>query len=1026
LADAQSDKQRAEAEHKRALKQLLTMRESADSHKTEAERVQASFDDLKVRHETDIAQMRKTAAGLQREKSDLQTALEGLKADIAQKARVIASGIGSPITPAVRLGLDDDVFTGGTSRPRQRDTSTLRSPDVEAFDTSPDPSPLKDSVVPPAHHPANELDALKQSLAHAHRQMSSLRNSVQREKELKLEYRRRLTQEGGDSLDWEDDDMAEGSPNWRSSRPTPPHRSGRTSRGERSSKLTLAQKLGMAAAERALEDVSSPDHASLRGILDRDDDDEPPASIELNASRPTSVDGMDPAFANVLRTTTSSGDSWNKYLPMRQSVFPRRARGGATFGAEPRPTSLVEVAPAALSAELGAGPPDLSALGDDHTAYGYPYKVSTVEVGIQCEPYEHPTPPKRMTVDEAIQCEQTDIPPAVLTCDASVQFSLVTVSASTQTEPAPAPILNSASVGTDREAVAAHIDAGTCTLQPAMCDAGAQTANETLHSPPPMGWQDSVPVIVEPCEPPVTPIQQQILPTASQVAVPRASFYGRPASSVRPVAMLFEDESENETETESEYVDARENEPTPSSSIQDFHSFRDGGGASDSESVLTSVATAFVRGIQTRSRHDSHATTRAIILPPKPETKDAAMQTDTWSPPVLSTSTSSTITFQRSGMAQQFQFIPSSPVRTTASSVALAASVVKSPARESTSGRLRTASISGNAERRQDGAASDDITSSSLSSITNVDRTRPPTMSLPPPPSMPPPNTIPIRKASVPPVRPTSPPPPELIQRATTPTLGRQSSLMVPVTRTPGQSLGSQPTVAPLRHPASISSFRSTSNNGTRGARPGPPPPTFMDPTDDKRHMSQTSLVSGYSAPPSRRPSVASSRSSEKFAGLSTPRTPSNVMTSSTDPAVIHAITQTMIGEFLYKYTRRVVGKGHGEKRHKRFFWVHPYTKTLYWSSADPGASNVGESNAKSGSCAVPSDKMLLLTPSLCTAYIDAVKQVIDPNPLPPGLHQYSIIVYTPQREMKFTAPTKERHEIWFKVLAFRWILTVL
>lgn len=35
---------------------------------------------------------------------------------------------------------------------------------------------------------------------------------------------------------------------------------------------------------------------------------------------------------------------------------------------------------------------------------------------------------------------------------------------------------------------------------------------------------------------------------------------------------------------------------------------------------------------------------------------------------------------------------------------------------------------------------------------------------------------------------------------------------------------------------------------------------------------------------------------------------------------------------------------------------------------------------------------------------------------MPPGLYQYSIIVSTPQREMKFTAPTKERHDIWFSV----------
>lgn len=70
---------------------------------------------------------------------------------------------------------------------------------------------------------------------------------------------------------------------------------------------------------------------------------------------------------------------------------------------------------------------------------------------------------------------------------------------------------------------------------------------------------------------------------------------------------------------------------------------------------------------------------------------------------------------------------------------------------------------------------------------------------------------------------------------------------------------------------------------------------------------------------------------------------------SGTDPIIIHAITQTMIGEFLWKYTRKAIGKGHGERRHKRFFWVHPYTKTLYWSSSDPGSSNVNESSAKSG-----------------------------------------------------------------------------
>ena len=56
-----------------------------------------------------------------------------------------------------------------------------------------------------------------------------------------------------------------------------------------------------------------------------------------------------------------------------------------------------------------------------------------------------------------------------------------------------------------------------------------------------------------------------------------------------------------------------------------------------------------------------------------------------------------------------------------------------------------------------------------------------------------------------------------------------------------------------------------------------------------------------------------------------------------------------MIGEFLYKYSRKSFGRGYGQKRHKRFFWVHPSRKTLYWSLRDPGPSLNSESSAKSG-----------------------------------------------------------------------------
>lgn len=48
-----------------------------------------------------------------------------------------------------------------------------------------------------------------------------------------------------------------------------------------------------------------------------------------------------------------------------------------------------------------------------------------------------------------------------------------------------------------------------------------------------------------------------------------------------------------------------------------------------------------------------------------------------------------------------------------------------------------------------------------------------------------------------------------------------------------------------------------------------------------------------------------------------------------------------------------------------------------------------------------------------------AVRQVVDPNPFPAGLHSASIVVTTPSREVKFTAPTRERHDMWFNVSLF-------
>ncbi|KAF1800007.1 hypothetical protein FB192DRAFT_1286028 [Mucor lusitanicus] len=127
-------------------------------------------------------------------------------------------------------------------------------------------------------------------------------------------------------------------------------------------------------------------------------------------------------------------------------------------------------------------------------------------------------------------------------------------------------------------------------------------------------------------------------------------------------------------------------------------------------------------------------------------------------------------------------------------------------------------------------------------------------------------------------------------------------------------------------------------------------------------------------------------RSDESFTGFST--------NGGTDIQVISAITQTMIGEWMSKHTRRYVGGGISENKHQRFFWVHPYTGTLYWSSVEPGFEGNG-AKAKS-------------------AFIESVSAV--PSQDTTGASPMSLLIRTPKRDLKITAPSLERHELWLKV----------
>ncbi|KAI9779919.1 MAG: hypothetical protein M1839_007075 [Geoglossum umbratile] len=180
----------------------------------------------------------------------------------------------------------------------------------------------------------------------------------------------------------------------------------------------------------------------------------------------------------------------------------------------------------------------------------------------------------------------------------------------------------------------------------------------------------------------------------------------------------------------------------------------------------------------------------------------------------------------------------------------------------------------------------------------------------------------------------------------------------------------------------------------TPGSRSGTTPRPRFPTTGSRSEVS--------SPVPTRRSSISSftSELNQRFNIGSDGMPVAQGMESGTDPRMIQAITQTMIGEYLWKYTRKA---GRGEmsaNRHRRFFWVHPYTRTLYWSERDPQMAGRTELKAKS-------------------VAIEAVRVITDDNPMPPGLHRKSLVIITPGRAVQFTATTGQRHETWFNALSY-------
>ncbi|CCG24009.1 Num1 protein [Candida orthopsilosis Co 90-125] len=183
-----------------------------------------------------------------------------------------------------------------------------------------------------------------------------------------------------------------------------------------------------------------------------------------------------------------------------------------------------------------------------------------------------------------------------------------------------------------------------------------------------------------------------------------------------------------------------------------------------------------------------------------------------------------------------------------------------------------------------------------------------------------------------------------------------------------------------VRHPDGHSLIRSASPDGTHA-----PPMAHL-----QRHIPHSSsLRSNLSEF-----STTSLRSNGMFSMATD--------VSFTDKSMIPAITQVVIGEYLFKYYRRFGSafSAIAETRHERYFWVHPYSLTLYWSESNPVLSNPASRKTRAA------------------AIVD-VDSVNDNNPIPTGLYHKSIIVHSTDRALKITCATRQRHNIWYNALRY-------
>lgn len=185
VTDLQTNLTKANAEQNKLAKQVNELRSEIEHLRDREEKLSATIDNMKQRHEQDMSSLRRHAAGIQREKSDQSKQIEALTSELAiAKAQ---SRIGKHASMEGDAGLR-------RSEKEQTDSDQAKSTLALKSDSSPTSSPPSSPKQLPIRNQAMEVETLKTSLAHAHRIISNLRSNFHKEKTEKFEFKKLLAE----------------------------------------------------------------------------------------------------------------------------------------------------------------------------------------------------------------------------------------------------------------------------------------------------------------------------------------------------------------------------------------------------------------------------------------------------------------------------------------------------------------------------------------------------------------------------------------------------------------------------------------------------------------------------------------------------------------------------------------------------------------------------------------------------------------------------------------------------------------